>query len=126
MPLSNKASVSLIVVAALLSAFNGLLSILTVLVFSGHESTRMWVSIYLPAGLWVIALACLWFPRSGFAAYAGVLVTAILICTNPMHRDEPAAALYHCSNNLRFALIAGVLLLVNLFMGRTTNSRHYR
>ena len=116
--LSGKAGTTLIIVATLLSAFNGLLSILTVLVFSGHESTRLWVSIYLPAGLWVLALACLWFPKSGFAAYVLVLVTAILLCTNPMHRDNPYAALYQCSNNLRFALLAAVLLLLNLFASR--------
>jgi hypothetical protein len=114
--LSGKTGTTLVILATLLSAFNGLLSILTVLVFSGHESTRLWVSIYLPAGLWVLALACLWFPKSGFGAYVLVLATAILLCTNPMHRDNPGAALYQCSNNLRFALIAGALLLVNLFL----------
>lgn len=116
--LNSKVHVGLIVTATLLSAFNALLSVLTVLVFSGHESTRLWVSIYFPAVLWVIALACFWLPRSGFTAYMVVLVAAILFCANPMQRDNPAAALYQCSDNLRFALIAGALLLVNLFIPR--------
>jgi hypothetical protein len=116
--LNSKVHVGLIVVATLLSAFNGLLSVLSVLVFSGHESTRLWVSIYLPAVLWFIALVCLWLPRSGFAGYVVVLVTAILLCANPMHRNNPIAALYQCSDNLRFALVAGALLLVNLFIPR--------
>lgn len=120
--LNIKGHVGLIALATLLSAFNGLLSILTVLVFSGHESTRLWVSIYLPAVLWVIALICFWLPKSGFAAYVAVLVTAILLCANPMHRDNPAAALYQCSDNLRFALIAAALLLVNLFIPRRASS----
>jgi hypothetical protein len=122
MPLNSKASIGLIVAATLLSAFNGLLSILTVLVFPGHESTRLWVSIYLPAGLWVIALACLWFPKSGFAVCAVILFTAILLCVNPAHRDNLGAALYQCSNNLRFALIGGALLLVNLFVPKRASS----
>ena len=120
--LNGTGHVGLIIVATLLSAFNGLLSILTVLVFSGHESTRLWVSIYLPAVLWVIALICLWFPKSGFGAYLVVLVTAILLCANPMQRDNPVAALYQCSDNLRFALIAGVLLLVNIFIPKRASS----
>ena len=119
--LGGKAATALVIVAPLLSAFNGLLSILTLLVFSGHESTRLWASIYLPAGLWVLALVCFWFPKSGFGAYVLVLVMAVLLCTNPMHRDNPGAALYQCSNNLRFALIGGVLLLVNLFVPKSAS-----
>jgi hypothetical protein len=120
--LNSKAHVVLIVLATLLSAFNGLLSILTVLVFSGHESTRLWASIYLPAGLWVFALACFWVPRSGLLVYAIVLATAILLCANPMHRDNPAAAWYQCSYNLRFALLGAALLLANLFVPREASS----
>ena len=116
--LNSKTHISLIILAALLSAFNGFLSILTVLVFSGHESTRLWVAIYLPAALWLFAIACLWLPKSGFTAYAVVLATAILLCANPMHRDNPSAAWYQCSYNLRFALLGGALLLANLLVPR--------
>lgn len=120
--LNSKPNVVLVILAALLSAFNGLLSILTVLVFSGHESTRLWVSIYLPASLWLFALACLWLPKSGFTAYVVILATAILLCANPMHRDNPGAAWYQCSYNLRFALLGGALLLANLFVPRRAAS----
>lgn len=116
--LNSKLNLALIVLATLLSAFNGLLSILTVLVFSGHESRRLWVSIYLPAALWLFALVCFWLPRSGFVVYTAVLATAIVLCANPMHRDNPGAAWYQCSYNLRFALLGAALLLANLFVPR--------
>ncbi len=120
--LNSKLNVALIILSTLLSAFNGLLSILTVLVFSGHESMRLWVSIYLPAALWLLALVCLWLPKSGFAAYTVVLVTAIVLCANPMHRDNPGAAWYQCSYNLRFAILGAALLLANLFVRRQASS----
>ena len=120
--LNGKTHLSLIILAALLSAFNGFLSILTVLVFSGHESTRLWVSIYLPAALWLFAIACLWLPKSGFTAYAVILATAILLCANPMHRDNPSAAWYQCSYNLRFAILGVPLLFANLFVPREASS----
>ena len=120
--LNSKANFVLIILATLLCAFNGLLSILTVLVFSGHESTRLWVSIYLPAALWVFALACFWLPRSGLVTYTVVLAIAIFLCANPMHRDNPGAAWYQCSYNLRFAILGAVLLLANLFVPREANS----
>jgi hypothetical protein len=125
MPLiqNSKVHIALIFVATVLSAFNGFLSILSVLVFSSHESIRMWALIYLPATLWVIALVCYWFPKSGFATYAVILATSILLCVNPMHRDSVCAAEYQCSDNLRFAILGGVLLLVNLFMPKTSPGR---
>jgi hypothetical protein len=120
--LNSKANVTLTILATLLSAFNGFLSILTVLVFSGHESTRLWVSIYLPAALWVLALACFRLPRSGFVAYTVILAIAIFLCANPMQRDNPSAALYQCSYNLRFAILGAALLLANLFVRREASS----
>ena len=119
--LNGKVHVVLIVLATLLSTFNGLLSILTVLVFSGHESTRLWVSIYLPAALWIPALICFRLPKSGFIAYALLLAAAILLCVNPLNQDNPAAAWQQCSYNLRFALLGGVLLLANYFTPRGSN-----
>lgn len=116
--LNSKANVVLILLAAVLSAFNGLLSILSVLVFSGHESTRLWMQIYLPAMLWIPALGCFWLRKAGFITYAVVLATAIVLCVNPFYRSNTGAAWQQCSYNLRFALIGGVLLLVNLFVRR--------
>lgn len=120
--LNSKANITLIVLAALLSAFNGLLSILTVLVFSGHESTRLWVMIYLPAVLWIPALGCLKMPKVGFVTYAVILASALFLCVNPLHRADISAALGQCSYNLRFALIGAVLLLINVFLPRQTES----
>ena len=111
--------VALIVVAAILSAVNGFGSILTVLVFSGQESARLWVSIYLPAALWIVAIICFWFPKSGFAAYTIILASSILLAANPLHSVNPFASLYLCSWNLRFAIWGGAPLLVNLFVPGT-------
>jgi len=108
--------IALIFVATALGAFNGFLSILSVLVFSDHESTIMWLSIYLPVTLWIIAIICFWFPKSGFLAYAIILVTSIFLCVNPIHRNTSCTAWYGCSDNLRFALLGGTLLFVNIFV----------
>ena len=121
------ARIGSIVVATALSAFNGNLSLLTVLVFSDHESTRMWVSICLPATLWIVAIICYWFPKSGFAAYAVILAASILVCVNPMYRDNICFAAYRCSDDLRFAIAGGAFLLVNFFIpkkqGRTSKAQ---
>jgi hypothetical protein len=124
MPLIQKSThIALIFLAVGLSAFNGFLSILTVLVFSGNESTKLWVSIYLPATLWIIALICYKFPKSGFAAYAVILATSILLCVNPMLTNNPCTVWYQCSDDLRFAILGGTLLLANLFMQRRMPDR---
>jgi hypothetical protein len=116
--LNSKVNIVFIVLATLLSVFNGLLSILTVLIFSGHESTRLWLVVYLPAFLWIPALACFRLPRIGFAAYAVILGTAILLCVNPFHRDNVGIAFQQSFYDLRFALIGVALLLVNIFVPR--------
>jgi len=112
------ARIGLIAVATALSACNGFGSLLTVLVFSDHESTRMWVSIYLPATLWIMAIICYWLPRFGFVTYAVILVISILLCINPTHLNDICLGLYGCSDNLRFAIVGGALLLVNFFIPR--------
>jgi len=122
MPRSSNgaATILLILFSVALSAFDGWLSILTVLVFRGDESTRMWVSIYLPAALWIPAIACWWVPKAGWITYAAILACSILLCANPLHRDHVGAALIQCADNVRFALIGAALLLVNVFVPRET------
>jgi len=120
--LNGTANIALIVLATLLSLFNGFLSILTVLVFSEHESMRLWVMIYLPAALWVPGVCCIWLPKTGFITYLVILGTAIMLCVNPFHRADVSAALFQCSYNLRFALAGGLLLLVNTFVPREVAS----
>jgi hypothetical protein len=100
-------SINLMVAATLLSAFDGVLSLLSVLIFSDHESTRLWASIIVPAFLWIPALTCFKFPRAGLAVF--LLLVGI------------AVALGNSWHNLRFALIGGALLLVNLsFLKRSS------
>jgi len=96
--------VSLIVLAIILSFVDGWLNLLSVLVFSGHESTRMWSSIELPAALWVPAVCSYWFPRTGLSTYAVILGASILLCVNPFHNVNVSGALFQCSDDRRFAL----------------------
>jgi len=119
---NGAANILLILFAVALSAFDGWMSILTVLVFNGDESTRMWMSIYLPAALWIPAVACWWLPKVGCTTYAAILASSILLCVNPFHQDHIGIAINRCSDDLRFALIGAVLLLINIFVPRETVS----
>lgn len=115
MQISNRTGAFLVLLAALLSAFNGFLSLLTVLVFSGHESSRLWASIYLPTVLWIAALSCYKLPRTGFIAYTTLLAASLFLCADPIHHAITGSVVWEqCASNLRFALFGGGLLLVNL------------
>jgi uncharacterized membrane protein len=116
MSINRLASVLLILLATLLSAFNGLMSLVSDMLFSAHESSRMWASIELPALLWILALSCFKFPKGGFIAYATVLTASIFLCVNPFYSENIGAACYQCTDDRRFALIGGALLLVNAFI----------
>ena len=107
----------LVFAALLLSAFDGFLSILSVLVFTDHESMRMHVSIYVPATLWIPAIICFWFPKAGFAAYAVILAASIILFVNPISYGS-YRAWYYSADNLRFAIVGCALLLVNIFIPR--------
>jgi hypothetical protein len=48
------------------------------------------------------------------------LACSILMCANPLDRDQVGAALIQCADNLRFALIGAALLLINVFVPRET------
>jgi hypothetical protein len=117
---NSAANILLILFAVALTALNGWSSAFTAFVFRGDESTRLWASIYLPATLWIPAIACWWLPKSGWITYAAILASSILLCVNPLHRDQVGATLIQCSDNLRFALIGAALLLVNVFVPRET------
>lgn len=116
MPINRMASVLLILLATLLSAFNGLMSLVSDVLFSAHESSRMWASIELPAVLWILALSCFKYPKGGFITYAAVITASIFLCVNPLYSENVGAACYQCSDDRRFALIGGALLLVNVFI----------
>jgi hypothetical protein len=94
-----------------MSAFNGFMSVLSVLVFSGHETLRMWIAIYLPATLLMPAAMCLPFPRLGVAIYALLLATSSALCA-ATHIDN-MTAWSACADNLRFDFAAGGLLLIS-------------
>jgi len=101
----------LVTAAVLLSAFQGWLSNLGVLVFSAHESWRMWASIYAPAFVFLAAPFCYKFPRGGFIAYVAAFAMSLLLCVNPFGaRPAPWA---DCMEGLRFGMYGGVLLLID-------------
>ena len=77
----------IVLAAAVLSAWDGITNILSVLVFSSHESSRLWVSIYLPATLWLIALSCFRVPRFGATLFIVVWLTSVLLCFDPLHHS---------------------------------------
>ena len=104
----------LVLLATVLSAFNGFLSLLSLLVFSAHESGVTRASIQLPSVLWIAAMLCLKLPRSGFIIYLLLAATSIFLCANPMHHTSTAWRVWvQCADNLRWALAGGGLLLVN-------------
>jgi len=104
----------LVFLATVLSAFNGLLSLLSVLVFSGHESGVTRASIQLPCVLWIVSIVCLKLPRSGFVIYLLLAAISIFLCADPAHDSfTPWNVWIQCAHNLRFALVGGGLLLVN-------------
>ena len=117
--LGQKASVVLVVIATLLSALDGVLSLLSTLVFSNHESGRLWASIIVPAFLWVTALICLKFPRGGVVSFLLLFGMSVTLCADPFrHLGVESVRWTHCTLNLGFALLGGVLLLVNAFLPR--------
>lgn len=117
----KKGNLVLVILAVLLSAFNGLVSVLTVMVFSGHESSRMWISIYVPAFLWVIACFCYKFPGIGLFTYAAVLALSVFLCVAPFsHAHTGVAQWQACCYNLRFAIAAFVLLTINATIAKTS------
>jgi hypothetical protein len=104
---------TLVVIATLLSLFNGWLSVLSVLVFSSHESSILWASIYLPITLWLISLACLKFPRTGATVFTLMWIACVVLCFDPMHHSIHEVGWEQCADNLRFSLLGGILLLIN-------------
>lgn len=112
---SSRGKLILVILAALLSAFNGVLSVLSMMMFSGHESTQTWVSIYVPAVLWVAAAICYKFPRIGLFAYILLLLIALVLCVGLFsHAQTGVAQWLACAYNLRFVLVAGALLILNV------------
>lgn len=77
----------LVFLATVLSAFNGVLSLLSVLVFSGHESRVTRASIQLPGVLWIVSIVCFKLPRSGFVIYLLLAAISIFLCANPAHHS---------------------------------------
>jgi high-affinity Fe2+/Pb2+ permease len=117
----SRSSLILVILAVLLSAFNGLLSVLSVMVFSGKEGALSWASIYLPAVLWIVAAFCYKFPRSGLLSFAVVVLISLALCVGLFSHAQVAVAQWQtCSYNLRFAVVGGMLLIVNLFLPRTS------
>jgi hypothetical protein len=113
----------LIAVAVILSAFNGWLSILTVLIFSSKESMSLWIAIVLPAFAWIAALGCIKFPRGGLILFWSILGAAVILCANSTHRPVPTTPHYiQCAMNLRFSLLAGVLLALAVVSGNDRRS----
>jgi hypothetical protein len=112
----------LVILAVLLSAFDGILNMLSVLVFTGNESGLVWLSIKLPAVLWIAALACLKFPRGGLVVFVVVLLGACFLCVDPMHHSHEGLGPWkQCASNLRFAFAGGALLLVSLAFSKQSD-----
>ncbi len=102
---------ALVLVATAASAFNGILALLSVLVFSGRESFISHVSIYAPLFLWIAAISCLKWPRIGLLFYLSLLGLAIILCAGPFHHNK--SSLRQCTYNLGFATFGAALLLLN-------------
>ena len=109
----------LVVLASLLSGFNGVLSIGLVMVFSGHEGLLSWVAIYAPVSLFIVAACSYRFPRKGLLIYAALLITSILLCVGPTNRTRAGVAHWlACTYNLRFAVLGCGLLIINAAVTR--------
>ena len=104
---------ALVLLATGASAFNGVLTMLSVLVFSGRESLVTQISIYVPVFLWIAAISCLKWPRVGFLFYISLLSLAMTFCADPFHQSFRWSSLRQCVDNLRFAAFGAALLLLN-------------
>lgn len=110
---ANQAKTTLVIIATLLSAFDGLLNSLAVLVFSSNESSQLWASIYLPGFLWLISLACLKLPRAGALVFTLIWGASVVLCFDPAHHSLHEAGWKQCIDNVRFSMVGGILLLIN-------------
>ena len=112
---TNKLRLGLITIAVALSVFNGIFSLLTVLVFAEHESAPQWISVILPAFLWLPALACAKFPRAGLLGFVILLGLALMIGVDPFHHQNSGWSPWMRGlEDLRFAVLGALLLLLNL------------
>lgn len=124
----NVLQLSLIVVAAILSVFNGALSLLTTLVFSDHESVSLWIAIILPALLWLPALTCIRFPLAGFLVFVILLSSSVFLGVNPVHYHTVGLTPWMSRlEDLRFAVLGAGLLFANLILSnKGRKSQKYR
>ena len=108
----------LILVAAGLSLFDGLVSSFVGMALQVTEGSALWYSIYLPITLWVVALTCLKIPRIGAVAYVLICFSCVALCCDPWHYSWHAAHWGQCLDNHRWSVIGGVLLIVNAIVPR--------
>lgn len=113
--INPRTSVALVIISTLLGALNGLLAQLTGVMFTGNESRSLLLYTQVPSLLGICSLACLKFPKSGYICFSTVLLASLFLCVAPQnHHGEFVARLAGCASNLRFALVAEVLLLFNV------------
>src|ERR1700749_1853955 len=70
---------------------------------TGREPSSYFISLYLALPLALLAFASIWFPRTGFLAFATLLLASIAFMAEP---DADWHAWVQCADNLRFAFIA--------------------
>jgi hypothetical protein len=109
----SPASVVIVVLATLLSAFDGLFCFFAASFSSGPDDVRLRIALFVPAALWIVALSCLKFPRSGLLVYWIVLLSSIILFVQPHNPNGLRYPIFGHAYNLRFAIAGGVLLAVN-------------
>lgn len=105
--------------AVVVSMFNAGLSMLSPLIFSDHESTLMWATVYAPAILWIPAAFSLSCPRGGLIAYAVLasMVTGIFVAAlrDPVTGSVPWIQIVRGS---RYVIVVAILLAWNALLAR--------
>lgn len=121
----GRVRVALIATAVVLSVVAGLLSWLSQMVFSDHESLTVWTGAYLPSVLWILALLAGRFPRAGLAAYLIITVAIIGLQVPPRYWTHSGWTPWvRSAESAVFALVAGLCLLLNLVLLSRSNFQH--
>lgn len=103
-------------IAVVLSAIDGVLSWLSQLTFSDHETTALWMTTVIPTLFWLPALACIKFPRAGLVIFWLILGVSILFGVESWPGVHSWSVWANNFNESRFSIVAGFLLLGNLLL----------
>lgn len=106
----------LVVAATVLSLIDGFERWFGIAFFGTAGRTELLISDILASLIWVLALACRKHAQGGFLVFTAVLVIVVGLCVDPNHKPGFGWSLGGCIELHRFAVMAALLLLLNLLI----------